>query len=143
MNKLTAHHMVRGWMLFCLFCLATSHIPAQICPDYPRNMDEVLVCFGPDGLAFEQSATLHNPVKFRFPVFLEGVIHVDFADGNGSVSVLSDAVRAKGYTTFRLAGAGIAQHFIRIESELRVPAGRNIDLRQGAVQIDGVRRAKC
>ncbi|MFN8302770.1 MAG: hypothetical protein U0U46_09775 [Saprospiraceae bacterium] len=71
-------------------------------------------------------------------MFLEGVIHVDFADGNGkgSVSVLSDAVRAKGYTTFRLAGAGIAQRFIRIESELRVPAGRNIDLRQGAVQID-------
>ena len=132
-------------MLFCLFCLATSHIQAQICPDYPRNMDEVLVCFGPDGLTFEQSATLHNPVKFRFPVFLEGVIHVDFADGNGkgSVSVLSDAVRAKDYTTLRLAGAGIAQRFIRMESELHVPAGRNIDLRQGAVRIDGVRLAKC
>lgn len=46
-----------------------------------------------------------------------------------------------GYTTFRLAGAGISQRFIRIESELRVPAGRNIDLRQGAVQIDGDRLA--
>ncbi len=93
MKNLTARRMVGYRLFFCLLLFFAARASSQICPDYPRDIDEVLVCFGPGGLKFEQNATLHNPVHFRFPVFLEGVIKIDFADGNGIVSASSGEIK--------------------------------------------------
>ena len=79
MNYISAHRTVSGWPFFCLLlALFTTSLSAQtisFCPPYPRAMDQAYICLTVvDGGNFQlgietgQRATLHNPIRFVFPI---------------------------------------------------------------------------
>lgn len=91
--------MVRGGCSFAFFCLATSHIPAQQCPIYPRDMDEVFVCCGAKP-NFEQNASIHNPTRFTFgdfPNWDNYTVRVDFKDGQCFQDIVSGETKTITY----------------------------------------------
>jgi hypothetical protein len=69
MKHLTAHRGA-GWVLFpcLLLALQITLQGQQNCPPYPRTMDQVYVCCGSNA-AFEQNASIHNPIRFTFGTF--------------------------------------------------------------------------
>lgn len=91
MTTFISHRMVRNKALVCLFLaiFTFSQTNAQeICPDYPRVMDQVFVCYEPSKIKIDQNSCLHNPVRFTFPALPPDItVSFDAGDNNGPVSI--------------------------------------------------------
>lgn len=76
--------MVGGWLFLCLLLTFSVRSIAQ-CPDYPRAMDQVYVCYNGDyTLSFDQNVTIHNPVRFTFPILPSDVtVFFDYDSNDG------------------------------------------------------------
>ncbi|MDO8365480.1 MAG: hypothetical protein Q7T20_01700, partial [Saprospiraceae bacterium] len=85
----------------------------EICPVYPRAMDQAYLCLKTEykhfaflppkleySLSLEQNATLHNPVRFTFPEIPPNVtVSFDAGDGIGFRTVSSSEILTVSYPT--------------------------------------------
>ena len=96
MKNMTTHLMVGRGVVVCLLLLVLTNLKVaaqEICPIYPRAMDQVFVCYELSKLKIAQNSCLHNPVKFTFPALPSNItVTFDAGDGNGPVNVSSDGV---------------------------------------------------
>ena len=58
--KKTMQSLLRGLALLCLLQTAAP-LHAQVCPAYPRNLNEVYACVSHEKMQLGQRASLHNP----------------------------------------------------------------------------------
>lgn len=114
MNTLTFYRWVGRHLLLCLlfsFSCFFESIAQTNCPSYPRAMDQVYVCHTKEvidlgtgeehfhDLGFDQNATLHNPVRFTFPVLPADItLSFDAGDGNGFSVVSSEEIKNISYS---------------------------------------------
>jgi len=101
MKTFTSRHTAGSRAFLCLLLsfITFLGVHAQdFCPVYPRAMDQVYVCYQVPThplerhkLKLEQSATLHNPVRFTFPAIPPDIsVSFDAGDGNGPINVSSN-----------------------------------------------------
>lgn len=102
MKTVVFRRMARKGVFVCLLLAMFTFFKTaaqEICPEYPRAMDQVFVCYENKSLKIKQNANLHNPVRFKFPEFPSDVtITFDAGDGNGIIPVSPGEIKAVTYS---------------------------------------------